>query len=214
MDKVKLATVFRHLLAAYDRQNWWPAETPFEVVVGAVLTQNTAWRNVERAIENLRQANLLQLESMLAADESILAQHIRPAGYFNVKARRLQHLCRHIADQGGIKQMMTQSTDSLREGLLKVHGVGPETADDILLYAFERPLFVIDTYTRRIFSRLGLVIGDEPYETLRKAFEQAIGQDVQVCNELHALIVRHAKEACSKRPKCGGCCLRGMCNGV
>ena len=203
-----LVAIYRRLLEHYGPQHWWPADSPFEVMVGAVLTQNTAWVNVERAIENLRQANLLSAESIAAMKPPALAEHLRPAGYFNVKARRLQALCEYLVAH---PQLAEIDTPSLRERLLGVHGVGPETADDILLYAYQRPVFVIDAYTRRLFGRLGLMEGDATYETLRSSFETGLGRDVALFNEYHALIVMHAKHVCRKQPRCDVCCLNRRC---
>ncbi len=206
-----LRTVYERLLAAYGPQRWWPGETPFEVMVGAVLTQNTAWRNVERAIANLKAAGELEAAHIAALPSAELAALIRPAGYFNVKARRLQAFCRFVVESGGEAALARHATPALRHRLLAVHGVGPETADDILLYAFGRPVFVVDTYTRRLFTRLGLARGDEGYEALRAGVERAFGPDAAVFNELHGLIVQHAKAACAKTPRCAGCCLRRIC---
>ncbi len=203
--------VFQHLLQRYGPQGWWPAETPFEVMVGAVLTQNAAWKNVERAIERLKAAKALEARVLAEADPACLGEWIRPAGYFNVKARRLQALCRWYLDQGGWEALSRWETEPLRRALLAVHGVGPETADDILLYAFERPVFVIDAYTRRLFSRLGLVSREWDYERLRAWFEVGLPRDTALFNEYHALIVHHAKVHCRVRPRCDGCPLRGRC---
>lgn len=199
------------MLAAYGEQGWWPADTAFEVVVGAVLTQNTAWTNVEQALTNLRRADALSPAAMLALSPRRLGELVRPSGYFNVKARRLQAVCRFILDHGGIDALARQGTGDLREALLGVHGIGRETADDIVLYGFHRPVFVIDAYTRRIFARLGHIEGSEGYEALRAAFERALPEDADLYQEYHALIVRHAKVACGVRPKCGACCLRRKC---
>jgi endonuclease-3 related protein len=206
-----LRAVHERLLAAYGPQHWWPGETPFEVMVGAVLTQNTAWRNVERAIANLKGAGALEAARLAVLPAAELAALIRPAGYFNVKARRLQAFCRFVVASGGESALASLATPVLRRRLLAVHGVGPETADDILLYAFGRPVFVIDAYTRRLFARLGLARGDEPYEALRAGVERVLGPDAALFNELHGLIVRHAKAACAKTPRCAGCCLRRAC---
>lgn len=199
------------MLAAYGEQGWWPADTSFEVIVGAVLTQNAAWTNVEYALANLRAADALAPEVILGLDPSELGRLIRPSGYFNVKARRLQAVCRFVQEQGGIEALAQWETGALREALLAVHGIGHETADDIMLYGFRRPVFVIDAYTRRIFSRLGLFEGREAYEDLRRAFEHALPADPELYKEYHALIVQHAKSACSVRPRCPSCCLRRRC---
>jgi endonuclease-3 related protein len=206
-----LRRLHERLLAAYGPQRWWPADSPFEVMVGAVLTQNTAWRNVERAIANLQAAQALTPSAIAHLPPAELAALIRPAGYFNVKARRLQAFCRFVLESGGEEALARRSTVDLRHALLAVHGVGPETADDILLYAFGRPVFVIDTYTRRLLRRLGLAGGDEDYEALRLGIERAFGPDARLFSELHALIVQHAKVACGAKPRCPGCCLRRVC---
>ena len=203
--------VFDRLLAQHGPQHWWPGDSPFEIMVGAVLTQNTAWRNVERAIDYLRAAGLLDAAYILACDDDRLARLLRPSGYFNVKATRLKALCRWILDAGGVEALGRWPTDRLRHGLLAVKGVGPETADDILLYAFERPVFVVDAYTRRLFSRLGLCAPDVGYEALRHAFERVLPPDVALFNEYHALIVAHGKDVCRPRPRCGECGLQRSC---
>ena len=210
-DEHPLRTTFTTLLAHYGGQGWWPAESPFEVMVGAVLTQNTAWSNVERAINNLRTADCLAPESILACPTEHLASLIRPSGYFNVKARRLQNLCRWLLAEGGEPALRRRETMTLRRDLLALNGVGPETADDILLYAFERPVFVIDAYTRRIFARLGLAAGDEGYEVLRSHAEEVLQEETETMQELHALLVVHAKEHCRVRPRCSGCPLFNRC---
>jgi endonuclease-3 related protein len=206
--------LFQRLLGAYGPQHWWPGETRIEIMVGAVLTQNTAWRNVERAIDRLKAAAVLETRAIAGLPPEELADLIRPAGYFNVKARRLQSLCNFLLESGGIAALERLSTDVLRSRLLAVHGVGPETADDILLYAFERPVFVVDAYTRRLGGRLGLLAGGEGYEEIRHSFETAIGLDTRTFNELHALIVHHAKYFCRKRPLCEECCLADHCPGT
>ena len=197
--------LYHRLHKAYGPQDWWPAETPFEVIVGAVLTQNTAWTNVEKAILNLRKAGKLSLSAILRLEHAELAALIRPSGYFNIKATRLQNLCRWLERQGGVGRLGKWPTARLREGLLSVNGIGPETADDILLYAYNRPVFVIDAYTRRLLVRLGIAEGNEPYETLRTAFEEVLEADPVLYNEYHALIVRHAKQKCSTLPGCLHC---------
>ncbi len=180
-------------------------------MVGAVLTQNTAWTNVERALARLAARIPVDAESILALEESELADAIRPAGYFNVKARRLRAFCRGFLDAGAMDGLAGLDTPALRRALLAIHGVGPETADDMVLYAFERPVFVVDAYTRRIFVRLGVLEGDEGYETVRSLFERALGPDVPVYNAYHALIVRHGKDVCRTRPSCSVCCLQAGC---
>lgn len=207
----KLSDLYDRLLACYGVQAWWPADTAFEVVVGAVLTQNAAWGNVEKALNNLRAAGRLALTEILQLELTELAQLIRPSGYFNLKAQRLRNLCLYLDDAGGLEHLGDQPTALLRTQLLAVHGIGPETADDILLYALDRPVFVIDTYTRRLLQRYGLCRGDESYEVLRAAFEAALPADVAMYQQYHALIVEHAKAVCRKAPCCAGCGLASRC---
>ncbi len=207
----RLRSVYQGLLDHHGPQDWWPGETPFEIMVGAVLTQNTAWINVERAIANLINANALSPARILAVPESQLADWLRPSGYFNIKAKRLRNFCRWYVEAGEYRRLMRKDTQTLRHDLLAVNGVGPETADDMLLYAFERPVFVIDAYTRRLFARLSIIDGDENYELLRRAFETALGPDVALFNEYHALIVAHAKDICRVKPRCADCVLRRQC---
>ncbi|MCZ6525394.1 MAG: endonuclease [Gammaproteobacteria bacterium] len=205
MKHKQLLIVYQSLLEAYGALDWWPADSTFVVMVGAILTHNTAWTNVEKAITNLRHSNCLTLERVLASSDVTLAQLIRPSGYFNIKAKRLKNLCLWVEENGGEARLAVVDTASLRSSLLEVNGVGPETADDILLYAFERPVFVIDTYTRRLFTKLGLIEGNEPYEALRQIFEVELEPNVSLFNQYHALIVRHAKEICMKRSDCRHC---------
>lgn len=211
----RLEAAYQGLREAYGTQAWWPAETDFEVMVGAILTQNTAWTNVEKAIANLKAAGMLEAGLLAEAAPEALAELIRPAGYFNVKTKRLQSLCRYLVEAGFTDDVEAAfghlDTEVLRQQLLAVHGVGPETADDILLYALRRPVFVIDTYTRRLFARLGLCVGDEAYDALRLGVEEALRLDHLGYNELHALIVVHAKAHCRKRPVCDGCPLTELC---
>jgi len=206
-----LHRIYKRLLNAYGPQDWWPGDSRFEIMVGAVLTQNTAWTNVERAITNLKRARALAPEAVIQAPAKRLARWIRPSGYFNVKARRLKSMCRWLVAQGGVRKLARLDTHELRSALLDVHGIGPETADDIVLYAFERPVFVIDAYTRRVFARLGSVRGNEGYEHLRDFFERTLPTAAGLFNEYHALIVRHGKDVCRVRPRCEICCLRGRC---
>lgn len=218
--------VFRTLLDRYGPQRWWPGETPFEVMVGAVLTQNTAWTNVEKCIANLKAAHWLEPDRLATAPLPRLAAYLRPVGYFNVKAERLRSYCQWYIERGGYSALARLDTAALRSELLDVKGVGAETADDILLYAFGRPVFVIDAYTRRLFGRLGLVRGDESYETLRAHFETSVVRElaresafaedpetraVAVFNEYHALVVIHAKDICRKKPRCPQCVLSASC---
>lgn len=208
---IDITEVYERLFAVNGKQRWWPGDSAFEIMVGAVLTQNTAWSNVERAIANLARARALSPEAIVRAHPRRLGKWLRPSGYFNIKARRLKVMCRWLIGQGGIRKIARFHTNDLRRTLLGVHGIGPETADDILLYAFNRPVFVIDAYTRRIFSRLGLIRGPEKYELLRQLFEKALKPDVQMFNEFHALIVIHGKNICKKKPRCQICVLASRC---
>lgn len=207
----QLLDLYQGMLDAYGWQEWWPAESHFEVAVGAVLTQNTNWINVERALAKLRAADGLSLHAILRMPVERLAELIRPSGYYNIKARRLRNLCEFLQANGGLEQLRLRPLPELRAGLLSVNGVGPETADDILLYAMDLPVFVIDSYTRRLLVRQGLAGGDEDYEALRGGFEQALPRDVELFKQYHALIVEHAKSACRKAPACDACGLLGDC---
>lgn len=207
----RLKRIYKRLYRCFGPQGWWPARTPFEVMVGAVLTQNTSWQNVERAIANLKKARCLSLKKMLCLPVASLAALIRPAGYYNVKASRLKNLLECIRSEFGssLKKMARLPTAALRQTLLSVNGVGPETADSILLYAFDRPVFVIDAYTRRMTSRHGLMKSDAGYEDLQSFFMKHLPAHSGLYNEYHALIVRLAKDYCRKnREKCHACPLR------
>ena len=212
MDRERLLFFFEAMLRAYGAQNWWPAETRFEVMIGAVLTQSTSWVNVERALDGLARRIPLEAGAVLALPVGELAECLRPVGYFNVKARRLRAFCTAYLAAGELQGLARMPTPRLRRYLLGIHGIGPETADDMLLYAFERPVFVVDAYTRRLLVRLGELNGNEGYETIRRAFEDALGGDRALFGEYHALIVRHGKERCRTSPRCGACCLRGVCS--
>lgn len=207
-----LLTVYRRLFRRFGPRHWWPGETPFEVAVGAVLTQNTAWTNVERAIAGLKRARALSPRRILAAAPRRLARWIRPAGYFNLKARRLRALVAWWAGQGNpVVTTRRRPLAALRQELLGIYGVGPETADSILLYALGRPAFVVDTYTKRIFARHGWVSWDASYEALQRVFTRRLPQDAALYNEYHALLVELGKTTCLKRrPKCGECPLRDL----
>ena len=201
----KLTELYDRLLDAYGPQHWWPAESAFEVIVGAVLTQNTSWKNVEKAIARLKATGNLDLDHIVALSQDDLAGLIRSSGFFNVKAKRLKNLCEWLQSQGGLDVLSKWNTGRLRQCLLSINGIGPETADDILLYAFNRPVFVIDSYTRRLLKKLGLAGDGEDYETLRQMFEACLPRDHRLYNEYHALIVRHAKEKCAQDNQCQHC---------
>ncbi len=203
--------IYDRLMDRYGPQGWWPARGRFEVVLGAVLTQGTAWNNAARAIDSLKRARSHRPEAIRQLSSARLASLVRPAGFHNVKAARLKAVADWWLANGGYRALHRLSTDELRRGLLKVHGIGRETADAILLYVFERRVFVIDAYARRLFSRIGLIDGSEPYESLRGDFEAAFTGGTPECNEYHALIVEHAKTHCRSKPLCRGCCLEAVC---
>lgn len=193
------------LLTHYGEQGWWPAEDHFEVMVGAILTQNTAWTNVEKAISNLKQHSLCNSRALAQIDQQQLSQLIRSSGYFNQKAARLKSFAMWYRQQGGYDRVNALPDLQLRKLLLGLKGIGDETADDIMLYAFGRPSFVIDSYTRRLFSRLGFCSGTEKYLQLQNMFQHQLPSDVAQYKQYHALIVAHAKRHCRKKPLCKGC---------
>ncbi len=204
----KLIEIYNILLEHFGPQDWWPGETPFEIMVGAVLTQNTNWTNVSKAIDNLKKENLLSFEKLHELEVEMLAEKIRPAGYFNLKAKRLKNLLDFIDKEydGSLEEMFAEDTFSLREKILTVKGVGPETADSILLYAGQKPVFVVDTYTHRIFSRHSIIAEEEGYYEIQEYFAMSLPEDVQLFNEYHALIVQLGKEFCKKsKPLCSQC---------
>jgi len=210
----KLREVFRRLRGAYGPQRWWPAETPFEVIVGAILTQAAAWTNVERAIGRLKAEGMLSPGAIREAPRDRLADVIRSAGYFNAKAAKLQAVCRHLGERYGdsLERLFDRDVAALRAELLGLYGVGEETADSIILYAAGKPSFVIDAYTRRILARVGVRPREESYAAHQALFMERLPPSAPLFNEYHALLVRHGKEACVKsRPRCAGCCLADVC---
>jgi len=210
-----LDTMYRRLAAHYGPTHWWPGETAFEIAVGAVLTQNTAWTNVEKAVDNLRQADLLDPEALLACPKPTLETALRPSGYFRVKTKRLQGFCQYVVERygGSMARMAAQPLADLRAELLAVNGIGPETADDILLYACGKPVFVVDAYTRRVFGRHGLVPPDISYDDLQAVFEDHLDPDLALFKEYHGLIVFVGKDFCRRTPKCGACPLGPLLEG-
>lgn len=212
-----MAELYDGLLAAYGEQHWWPGETPFEVMVGAILTQNTAWMNVKKAISALREADALNPEALRIRPLEELAALVRPSGYFNAKARKLRALGDYLAsyhDDIG-KLFASKPLDQLREELLALHGVGPETADSMLLYAGNLPSFVIDAYTIRVLQRLGIINAESrlSYDAVRALFHEALPTDVKLFNEYHALFVAHGKDVCkSRKPLCSECVFVENCS--
>ena len=209
-----LLSIYHQLVDCYGPQNWWPAQEPFEVIVGAILTQAAAWRNVEKAIFNLRQAEALSPEALRQIPLNELARLIHPCGYYNAKAQKLKSLVHwlgnHYADD--LNKLFATDTHHLRQQLISVHGIGPETADSIILYAANKPVFVIDAYTRRIFNRMGLTSENSSYSTYQALFMDNLPADTQLFNEYHALLVCLAKDVCRSRPFCSKCCLNNFCH--
>lgn len=201
------------MVERYGTQDWWPADSPFEMMVGAVLTQAASWTNVEKAIANLKEADAMSPEAIRKLDQEELARLVYPSGYYNAKARKLKALSEFIGDSYGddLAAMATVDVEVIRRQLLAVHGIGEETADDILLYPLGMPAFVVDTYARRLLFRLGVAPETGTYAFYRSIFTDNLTESAEVFSEYHALIVRHGKEACGKRPVCGGCCLLDFC---
>ena len=210
-----LTEIYRRLLDAYGPQGWWPGDSRFEMIAGAILTQAAAWRNVELALANLRMAGIDDWPAVHRIDIDALAELVRPSGYYNVKARKLKAFAAHVCVEygGSLDAMFAADTDTLRRELLSIYGVGPETADDILLYAAGKPSFVIDAYTIRIMERVGLTPpGRADYAGWQDMFHAALAAEVAMYNEYHALLDRHHKEACTKNaPRCNACCLQDVC---
>ncbi|MGD0077873.1 MAG: endonuclease III domain-containing protein [Sedimentisphaerales bacterium] len=212
MPVEQLKKIYDLLYARFGPQHWWPGETPFEVVVGAILTQNTNWGNVEKAIANLKKAKALTPEKLHSIKPAGLAKLIRPAGYYNIKASRLKNLIDWLFKNcaGKLAKLKNIPTYQLREELLGVSGVGPETADSVLLYALNRPVFVVDAYTKRILSRHHLIDFNAEYEQIRAIFESNLPADIKLFNEYHALLVHTGKEFCKPTPRCPDCPLNHL----
>ncbi|MBN1544770.1 endonuclease III domain-containing protein [Candidatus Woesearchaeota archaeon] len=223
--------IYSLLHSAYGPQGWWPLTPPgstrtkhhsgrpmndthrFEIMLGAILTQNTAWTNVEKALEQLHKNKLVRHDRILKAKKERIAQLIRSAGYYNQKAERLVIISKFIRDNT-IRSLMARDAADLRKMLLEVKGIGPETADSIVLYAFGKPSFVIDAYTKRVFSRIGICAADAEYDALKEIFEKNIKKDAVVYKEYHALIVEHAKRHCKAKPECEGCPISKLCEKI
>ena len=208
-----LLDIYSRLYAAYGPQRWWPGGSPFEVVVGAILTQAAAWTNVEKAIDNLKAAGVLSPRGILETPVDKLARLVFPAGYYNAKARKLKAFVEMLFERhgGDLDRLFALPLPDLRRELLVTHGIGPETADAVILYAAGQPRFVIDAYTRRVFGRLGLAPAKDDYGSWQSMFEEALPPDAPLFNGYHALIDRHAKTYCRKEPLCGQCLLREVC---
>jgi endonuclease-3 related protein len=202
-----LLEIYDLLCSSFGPQNWWPAETELEMMVGAILTQNTNWNNVEKAIQNLREGDLLSVGQLSQIPTSILTGYIRPAGYYNVKARRLKNLIRLIEDRydGDTRRLFSLDTDTIRKELISVKGIGMETADSIILYGAGRALFVVDAYTHRILTRHGLIEDEVGYHDLQAFFMDNLPPDLELFKEFHALIVKTGKDFCRREPLCSAC---------
>ena len=209
----QLLKLYHQLKTAYGSQAWWPADTPFEVILGAILVQSTAWRNVVKAIDNLRAANLLTPSRLGAISQTELEELVRPSGYFRVKAKKVRAFVTHLQAHHNYRldSLFAADVFTLREELLSIYGIGNETADSIILYAAEKPVFVIDSYTHRLLSRLGWIAGKYDYGKLQAIFMNALPHDVRLFNEFHALIDRHGSRICRKAPRCEACVLRDEC---
>ncbi|MCE5193806.1 MAG: hypothetical protein ABFD13_02000 [Candidatus Cryosericum sp.] len=207
------ARLYDILLAAYGPQDWWPGDTPFEVAVGAVLTQNTAWSNVQKAILALKARHAMTADGILALSPAQLEASIRPAGFYHVKAEYLRTLAVWIRQRAGgdLSSLADEQTALLRKELLALRGIGPETADSILLYAIGKPVFVVDAYTQRIGTRLGMLQQRPARDQVQQAFTRQLPQDARLFNEFHALLVHLAKDHCQARPLCLGCPLGADC---
>jgi len=210
--KTILMKIYRTLYKAYGPRHWWPGETPFEVMVGAILTQNTSWGNVEKAIQKLRGKRVLNPEGIYYLKKSQLASLIKSSGYYRIKADRLKAFVDFLfyKYEGDIQKMRREEPGELRDKLLGIKGIGPETADSILLYGLGRPIFVVDAYTKRVLSRHGLISEKASYEEVQNLFMDHLPHDEKLFNEYHALFVHLGKTVCKKMPKCDSCPLKGM----
>ena len=211
-QKKYLMEIYDLLFNAFGPQRWWPGETPFEIAVGAILTQNTNWGNVEKAINNLKKQNALNVKAMHNMADKKLVLLIKPAGYYNIKAKRLKNFLDFFTNhyKGSIEKMKTEDKKALREKLLNINGIGPETADSILLYALEKPIFVIDAYTKRVLKRHNVVSEKADYYELQEIFHKNLPQDTTLFNEFHALFVKLGKDFCRTKPRCEACPLKGI----
>lgn len=211
-----LLRIYDLLYNKFGPRHWWPGDTKLEVIIGTILTQNTAWGNVEKAIANLKKRRLLNIKTLSSISEKKLAESIRPAGYYNIKSRRIKNFLTFLnkSHNGSIGKMFKTETQCLRENLLSINGIGPETADSILLYAGEKPVFVVDAYTKRIFSRHGYFKEELGYAETQAVFLKNLPVDTKLFNEYHALIVELGKKLCkSKKPLCKKCPIRRVKNG-
>ncbi len=208
----RFLTIYQKLNAHFGDLKWWPGETPFEIAVGAMLTQNTNWKNAEQAIARLKEADILSPESLFHAKDETVAELIRPSGYYNIKTRRLKSFLAFLHDEynGSMEGMFEEETWLLRERLLGVNGIGEETADSILLYGGHRKIFVVDAYTRRIMGREKIIEDSWSYGKIQRLFMDNLPKDVELYNQYHALLVNAGKHYCKKKPDCRHCPLRSL----
>jgi endonuclease-3 related protein len=213
VDAPTLVGIYQRLFDRFGPQHWWPAEEPFEVIIGAILTQSAAWGNVEKAIKNLRGAGALSPRALRKLPRAKLAELVYPCGYYNAKALKLKAFALWLGNhyQDDLDKLFALDAADLRQQLLTVHGIGPETADSIILYAAGKPVFVIDAYTRRIMSRLGLAPKRDSYAAYQALFRDNLPTDAQMFNEYHALLVCLGKKVCRRQPLCADCCLSDLC---
>jgi len=218
MDSQKISqalqNIYHQLMARYGPQHWWPAQEPFEVIVGAILTQSAAWGNVEKAIANLKAAKALSPNTLRQLPLTEVATLIRPCGYYNAKALKLKSFAHWLGEyyNDNLSELFANNIDPLRQQLLSIHGIGQETADSIILYAANKPIFVIDAYTRRIINRISLAPDSNSYTAYQALFMDNLPTDTRLFNEYHALLVRLAKDVCRKHPLCQRCCLNNICH--
>ena len=209
----RLIEIYDILYQSYGPQHWWPGDSPFEVIVGAILTQSAAWINVEKAIHNLKEADALHPAFLRELPHDKLAELVYPSGYFNAKARKLKAFMEHLGKEhrDSLESLFSSKIPQLRAELLGLYGIGPETADSIILYAAEKPVFVIDAYTIRILTRLGIIPSQNDYHSFQKIFMENLPHDERMFNEYHALLVHHGKDVCKKKPACHLCRLSRIC---
>jgi endonuclease-3 related protein len=203
----RIKEFYSALYKRYGPQKWWPADTELECILGTILTQNTTWKNVEKALENLKKEGLISIEKLALIPTETLGKLIRPSGYFNQKATKIKSFINFVMENygGNIHKMFEEETQKLRDKLLSIRGIGPETADSILLYVAEKPMFVVDAYTYRVLLRHNLIPEETTYQSIQELFMESLPEDTKLFNEYHALLVRLGKEHCRKKPICEGC---------
>ncbi|MCX8123665.1 MAG: endonuclease [Spirochaetes bacterium] len=210
-----LKRVYQQLLSHYGPQHWWPAETSFEVTIGAILAQNISWANAAKAVENLKKHKLLSPQALYKKSAGAIAPYITSSGYYNQKAGAIAAFLHWFKQYDfSFESLQRLPTDTLRKELLSLPRIGPETCDSILLYALNRKIFVVDAYTKRIFTRFGILTGNEDYMAIQEFFHKNFEGTVQDYNEYHALIVKHGKDVCTKKPHCDKCCIAQVCGKV